>query len=184
MKDSKYKLNLVNHDVSFTLTYRQAKFKRLERDKGTLNSELWSKTMMLVPQQEKELTAYTLKWKDKATYEKIEKKQRDTIYAQFLGAYMIFYEKKTDGLSYKMNGVHGNNLKDIIAHLVAESDTEQEALEVWEGMLDNWNKLDQFYRDNFTIPLINKHLNQILIIFKRKNGKEAKKDKFDDILNG
>lgn len=88
----------------------------------------------------------------------------------FLGAWRKWYSQRTglDEKAIMINGRHGKAVKELIKH-IEQAHPETEPIEVFEAVLNNWDRLEPFYQKNFMeVWSIYQHWNNI--INKIKNG--------------
>ncbi|KAB8151772.1 hypothetical protein EZY14_016390 [Kordia sp. TARA_039_SRF] len=147
------------------LSYKGEHLFRIELKKGSLQKFSLEKALPTIPIKLSEIQLYINRWDGKVSYEKIVKDQ--TLHQKFSSVWFEFYFNQT-GNYPKFTGVDGNHLKQIIKYLKQESGTEQEALDLWQTMLNNWGKLEKFYRENIDLKIINSKFNLILNNVKRE----------------
>lgn len=146
------------------VSYDNGKFLRLEKMKGKPmgQKELMS-IGLFVPAKESEINNYKETY-PKIEYTKIETKQSQ--YQQYVSTWFAFYQnyREMPPRFNKADGLHINQIKKYLTRL---SDQDQEGLELFKLILDNWHKLDQFHQDNTDLKYINSRLNPILNAIKK-----------------
>lgn len=146
------------------VSYDNGKFFRLEKMKGKL---MGVKELMgiglIVPPEEMQINDY-IKSFPKIEYTKLEAKQSQ--YQQYVSAWFAFYQKYRE-MPPRFNKADGLHINQIKKYLTRLSDQDQEGLELFKLILENWHKLDQFHQDNTDLKYINSRLNPILNAIKK-----------------
>ncbi|SHJ75467.1 hypothetical protein SAMN02745146_0079 [Hymenobacter daecheongensis DSM 21074] len=95
-----------------------------------------------------------------------------SLYKQFEAQYRIFHQRET-GLTAKMDGSEGKALKAIIEYLKQNSRAGNDAgaLAGWSYVLDNWEHLTDFLKQQTSLKAINKYLAEIIGLIKKANTK-------------
>lgn len=84
-------------------------------------------------------------------------------YQKFVGAYFGFRRER--GSEPKMNPAAGKALKEIIRYLLKNKKVQgdpEKALEAWKFILDKWNHLSDYIRQQVGLTQINKHIEEII----------------------
>lgn len=113
-----------------------------------------------------------------------ENKTDNKIYKSFVEKYFDFFKKLNDNIEPQMNAIEGKNLKQIINYFrkiykgkisageIIEISEDESILKMWEYVLGNWGKLDNFYLTKTRIRDINSNLQNI--ITQLKHGRDSK----------
>jgi hypothetical protein len=161
-----YKIHIISCNTNLKVTYRNNTFIKVEKLTGKLTDEQVNSIGALIPPKENHIEAYQKRLADKIVITLIEKKK--TLYTQFNDAWHSFYYDYV-GIKYRFNGVDGKHLKNIIKHFTDLHQDENEALEFWKMLLNNWNKLDDFYKKSPDLKFISSQINKILSNVKTAN---------------
>lgn len=161
-----YIIQALNYGVTLKVGYRAKKFLKLEKKKGKLTDEQVKNIGAIIPATVDQIPTYAKHYNGRVTYELLQKEK--TVFTQFNDAWFLFHEQYT-GMAPKFNVVEGNALKQIIVYLTKVSGTEQEAIQVWQLVLNSWKQLDEFHQKNTDLKYINSNLNRILNNVKRIN---------------
>ncbi|PIB28893.1 hypothetical protein BFP77_08225 [Maribacter sp. 4U21] len=147
------------------VSYKGGNFFRLETVKGPKTETIQELVNMakVTPLKESEVEQYQKDW-PKLEYTKIEKKQSK--YQQYVSAWYAFYQNFMQ-VPPRFNAVDGKHLNQIKAYLTRVSDQDEEGLELFKLILDNWHKLEDFHKENTDLKYINSRLNVILNAIKR-----------------
>tara|TARA_R110002051_G_scaffold297564_2_gene363953 strand:+ start:16491 stop:17027 length:537 start_codon:yes stop_codon:yes gene_type:complete len=146
------------------VSYKGNSFFRLELAKGKkLQKDEIMIIGMAIPAHEHEMDEYQRTYKS-LEYTKLEAKQSQ--YQQYVSAWFAFYQnyRQLPPRFNKADGLHINQIKKYLTRL---SDQDQEGLELFKLILENWHKLDQFHQDNTDLKYINSRLNPILNAIKK-----------------
>lgn len=95
-----------------------------------------------------------------------------SLHQKFLEIYDDFHQKKI-GTGAKIGAKEGAAAKSILQYISKESKvkTEEGILASWEYILNNWQRLEPFYRNRMQITDINSNLTNILN--QLRNGKNS-----------
>lgn len=157
-------------NARFVIVYRAGKFHRLERKSGKLATDnQWSQLMHLVPEKESNIEHLAKEFKGRVEYTLVTDEKPQSLFKLMMDEYVAFYEQKTE-LKPLLNGTSGKALKMIITALKKTCADDQEVIAVWQTILANWNKLDEFYAQQLELRQINSNLNTILRQVKNGNG--------------
>lgn len=164
---SHYIITVVKPNMKLKLTYKNKRFSAIKHLSGTFDEFVIRYLGAILPVYENEVTAKTKEYSGRVTYS-LEVKEK-TLYTQFNDAWHLFYMdfKK---ITPKFTGADGNALKSIIKYLQSISATDQEALAIWKGVLNQWHLLDAFHKKNTDLKYINSRLNVIIDEIKRITG--------------
>ncbi len=167
-----YNIQITSTNTFLKATFKNGKFKKLEHLRGKLNQQMLNNLCRIIPLKAEDIPNYQNRYKGKVVYELIVKEK--TIYTQFVEAWHEFY------LDYakvppKFTGIDGRAIKQIISYLKSISTSDQEAIALWQLILQNWNNIDAFHRKNTDLKYINSNLNKIWINVKNctKNTKQT-----------
>lgn len=96
----------------------------------------------------------------------------DGSYQKFLEVYSDWYRERV-GVGVVFDGVQGNALKKIITYLIANSKEKnpEGGLAAWEYILQNWDNIEPFLRDQLKVNQIQSNLPNILNQLKNGNSK-------------
>lgn len=151
--------------IKLKLSYRGGKLFRVEKIRGHLYDDQWGKIGAILPPEEKAIGDFSVRFKGKVLYQHLVHEK--SLYNQFLDAWLSFYEEK-EGWNPIHNAVEGKHMNSIIRSLIGMcGGDEGEALAIWQVILENWDKMDAFYRNNADLKFINSQLNKILAHAKR-----------------
>lgn len=159
-----YLIHSIKTGRTLKVSYKGGNFFRLELAKG---KKLEKDELMIigvaVPSHEAELEEYQRTYKS-LDYTKIEPKQ--SMYQQYVSTWFAFYQNFRQ-LPPRFNKADGMHINQIKKHLTRISDQDQEGLELFKLILDNWHKLEEFHKDNTDLKYINSRLNVILNAIKK-----------------
>lgn len=95
-----------------------------------------------------------------------------TLHQKFLEIYDEFHQKKLN-CGAKIGAKEGAAAKSILQYISKESKvkTDDGILASWEYILNNWQRLEPFYRNRMQITDINSNLTNILNQLRNGNGK-------------
>jgi len=158
----KVKITLLTHGATANIiaTYLQKRFKRLEIKSGKMNNAQYKALMMVVPRTVDKLEKFKTHYEGRVLYEIIEQKKK-TLFTEMMEAYHSWYLERTE-INPKIDGVAGRHLKQIIAYLRKQSTNDDEVKEVFQYLLNSWDVLDDFYREQKELRQINSNINIIL----------------------
>ncbi len=162
-----YIIEIIKLKIFLKATYRNGKFRKLERLRGKIDRKIMDALGKVIPISEEELPTLTKAYFGKVGY-KIDVKKEQSLFTQFLNEWFYFYEDLTN-LKPKFTGADGNALKQIISYFKQQTTTEEEALETWKVLLGNWEYLSAFHRKQIDLKYINSKLNVIIREIKQKN---------------
>lgn len=173
-KTNKYNLSFSTSTTKFVVSYANGIFKRLEYKGGGIYQIQWKHLDKVVPLEEQHIKQVVEHYEGRVIYDRQEAAATNRSFAEFRAVYWHFFES-TNGVPPKFDGVEGNALKNIIAYITNITASPSEALAVWEQLLSNWNKLEEFYQKQTLLRQINSNLSQLLTQI--KNGKGDSKSK-------
>lgn len=177
MPINRYKLSILHYDCEYVIEYKNNKFSSLTRSRGELPLLKFANLMKLVPVNENELQGLNELVTEHASYQLIIKRSQ-RIFTRCMIEYQLWYEEKTS-MPPKIDGISGNALKAIIAHLTKQSTNEEEAYQLWLHILNSWHLVAEFYRQQKELRQINSNINTILNHI--KNGKEESTSNIKDL---
>ncbi len=180
MATNHYILNITSKgaDASYKVTYRNGKFFRLEAKRQKLSETQRNNLMMLVPDKEENIS--NIKFNG-VVFVPEQKAGTKSLFSRFLDVYTNWYYLHTD-INHRMNGIEGNSLKSIIKHLQNISVSDEEALVLWNQILSNWDKLNDFYKSQMELRQINSNINIILRQLKDDGNSKSKASNYADEL--
>ncbi|MGR3790691.1 hypothetical protein ACUXZJ_07245 [Flavobacterium sp. TN-1] len=166
----------IKTDCHFVLTYsKSGKLESVKLKKGKMLPNLWDKIGKILPPTLGDLTSFKATLKDTVSYTEVVKEKN--LFQEFNTSWFSFYENYT-GFPPKFTGIDGKCLKQIISYLQSVCTTQEETLQVWQNLLNNWNKLDKFHHKNTDLKYINSQLNKLLQDVKQSNS--GSKIKYSD----
>jgi len=171
MATNEYILNIENEGKNnrFRLKYKNGKFSSLERLYGFLPDVKHNRLMVLCPQNEEELTTLSIQYAERAiVWEKVEKDK--TTHVVFIEKYCSWYVDRI-GIPPLIKPQDAQAVKWIKNALIKLSGTEEEAISMWDIILQNWNQQDKWYVSQTELTQIKRNLNVILKTL--KNGKST-----------
>lgn len=146
------------------VSYKGGKFFRMEKTKGIAIPRVEMQRIgMVIPPTIEEVPDFQTIF-PKLDYTKIEPKQ--SMYQQYVSTWFAFYQNFRQ-LPPRFNKADGMHINQIKKHLTRLSDQDQEGLELFKLILDNWHKLEEFHKDNTDLKYINSRLNVILNAIKK-----------------
>lgn len=163
---------LLTDRLKAVCAYKRGKLCAIEVKKGAFDFDLLAE---LVPTAETAI--------DPVLMRPDEGKPKNTFFAPANDEWNKFYTKRV-GLDYRFTAADGKALASIGKYLykVANDDAD-DALELWRHILNGWDKLEEFYRNNPDLKFINGQLNKI--VYQLKHGKQgsstAKRNDADDL---
>lgn len=177
----KVKIQLKTHGATAIIiaTYLQKRFKRLEIKSGKMNHNQYKALMTVVPRTIDKLEKFRNNYEGRVLYEIIEQKKK-TLFTEMMEIYHTWYLHKTE-INPKIDGVAGRHLKQIISYLRRQSATDDEVKQVFQHLLDKWEDLDDFYKNQKELRQINSNINIILKAV--KHGKQDEKSKAKSVAD-
>lgn len=183
MSQEKYLIHALKANVKLEVSYRAGRVVSIKVKSGQFSTKQWLAVGKLIPPRPGDINPRRQHFEGRVTYDKIQKNQQSA-YQQFMAEYFDFFNTKMEIIP-RINATEGKALKQIISHLTQLEGTEDAALSLWKGILSNWSKLDDFYKDQLDLKQINSNINKILIQLKdgksTEKGKRAAKTNADDI---
>lgn len=169
----KIKITLLTHGATAVIiaTYASKRFKRLEHKLGKMNHAQYKQLMTVVPRTIDKLDKFQQHYENRVSYEIIEGKKA-SLFKELMDIYHRWYVSET-AIEPKIDGISGKHLKQIIAYLRKQAATDEEVKTVFEHILNCWNELDPFFRNQRELRQINSNITQILNFI--KNGKSDSK---------
>jgi hypothetical protein len=161
-----YKIHIKSCNTNLKVTYRNTRFLKLEKLTGKLTEEQVKSIGALIPPTEKDIEQHKQNLGHLITITPIVKVK--TLYTEFLDEWFAFYDEFMK-IKPRFNAADGKSLKAIIKYLTEISQDEKEALQLWKIILQNWNKLDDFYKKSADLKFISSQINKILINVKGIN---------------
>lgn len=170
---SKWRLHFFSKgaDAVYQITYKSGRFKRLDHIRGRLAPGQYEKLMITVPQLEAAIELFKKEYQGRIEYQAITEAKK-SVFSTLLDKYVIWYQEQNN-LRPKIDGVAGRHLKQIITYLKSQSASDDELVAVWDLILNKWNELDDFYKNQTELRQINTNLN--IILTQIKNGNTARK---------
>ncbi|MFS1522121.1 hypothetical protein ACIPCA_12615 [Flavobacterium covae] len=166
----------IKTDCHFVLSYsKSGKLEYVKLKKGKMQPKLWDKIGKILPPTFEDLTSFKETLKGTVSYTEVVKEKN--LFTEFNTIWFAFYENYT-GFPPKFTGIDGKSLKQIITYLQSVCTTEEESLQVWQNLLNNWHKLDKFHQKNTDLKYINSQLNKLLQDAKQSNS--GSKIKYSD----
>ena len=178
-----YILHIIKPNLKYKLSYRNGKFHRLERQSGFIDSRIWRSLTKVIPLEESDIQTYNDTFIDRVSIIALEKKPK-SLWHKYVGSWKSFYQQHY-GIYPKFDGVEGRHLKQLIAYLESLEGSPEGAFTIWEQLLTNWDKLDEFHKQNADIKYINSNINRIINNVKKSTNKANYSDNFKrKILDG
>ena len=165
----KIKITLLKSKAVFIATYSAVRFQKLEWKSGKLKDGEFRFVLYAVPMHLEELSFFQKEWKDKVNYELIETTK--SLHTQFLERYHQWYYDRFQ-IEPIIKPQDAQAVKFIKEALVKLGGTEEEALTVWDMILNNWDKQDTWYVNQTELPQIKRNLNVILKTLKHGKSNE------------
>lgn len=165
-----YIIHIIETNTDLKVTYRDKQFRKLEHLRGPINDATFKVLWRIVPRIETHFNALTTQFDGKVQYN-LETKPK-SLYTLFVEAWYSFYESFA-GMPPKFTGTDGKSIKSIIAYLTKLTGNETEAFAVWELLLNKWDTLNYFHKENTDLKYINSKLNIILHAIKQQNNTVA-----------
>ena len=107
---------------------------------------------------------------DQEILQKMKKETTEPLFKNFMAFYFEWMEKEI-GIKPQIDGGDGKALKSIIKYFRSISEDETAIIQVWETILINYKKWDNFHQKQLRLKQINSNL--INIINSIKNGKQS-----------
>jgi hypothetical protein len=161
----KYSVTFQKSTAKLLLTYSNGHLKRIEIKSGSMLDEHWEALTKVLPQMQKDLPDFIAKYEGKVQYTPIGETDKQSIYQRFMSSYFLFHNEYV-GISPKITAIEGKALKEIVSYLCDQSATEDEALAVWQVLLNSWDKLEEFYQKQHQLRQINSNLPNLLVNIK------------------
>ncbi|WP_438710838.1 hypothetical protein ACSTS3_19565 [Aquimarina muelleri] len=161
-----YKIHIKSCNTNLKVTYRKGSFLKVEKLTGKLTDKQVKSIGALIPPTEGNIKLYKTIHENIIIITSIEKAK--TLYTEFLDDWFAFYDDFMK-IKPRFNATDGKHLKAIIKYLTEISQGEKEALELWKIILNNWGKLDDFYKKSADLKFISSQINKILINVKGVN---------------
>lgn len=180
---TKYTLTFTKATTQCLVTYYNGQFKRFEYKKGGMSNDFWKNLNRVIPFNETHISAFEKQYGQRVKFEKILNNNTKSLHNQFMGIYIRFYEKYSNGIKPKITNVEGAALKQIIAYLNDVIATEDESVSVWQQIFTYWDKIDSFYQQQVQLKQINSNLNTILIQIKNGNSTNQARTKANNHAN-
>jgi len=159
-----YTLQITKTGTTIKLTYRGGRLLRWERKTGKItDKQLWHFGTVLPP-SEGDIDRFRESNAGKVTYTEIVTER--SLYHRFTDAWFAFYER-THEMPPKFNGIEGKALKQIMGYFRKAAGDDTRALQAWQGLLTNWQSLDEFHQQNCELKYINGSLQKIIQNLKR-----------------
>jgi hypothetical protein len=145
-------------------SYKGGNFFKLEKTAGKkLTVKELMKIGLIVPAEEKEISDYDESFPT-ISYTKVEKQA--STYQQYVGTWFSFYEGIMT-VAPKFTKADGMALNQIKSYLTKVGGSDAEGLGLFQLILDNWHKLEDFHKANTDLKYINSRLNVILNAIKK-----------------
>ena len=142
---TQYTIAITKTNTYFKVTYRDAKFRRLEHLRGKFDQEMMNALGKVIPQQEKDLPNFLKNFYNRVSYTALPTNKAVSIYSEFNSAWFKFFRKQNNGIDPKFTGADGMAMKQIINYLKdINGGDEAAALSNWFLILDNWKLLIRF----------------------------------------
>lgn len=103
------------------------------------------------------------------------KKSTDSksLHNEYVAAWKDFYLRTNDILP-RFGALDGKMIKEIRTYLEKVSDSPDQALATWQAILENYHRLEDFFRLNTDLKFINSQINKIITQLKHVTGKAKK----------
>ena len=174
-----YTLTTIDPSSCYKIRYKNGKMSTLTHVRGALPQNWYDHLLKLVPQAEIDISDLVAKHCDDGNISwKLITQSNKTLFTRCMIEYQLWYEEKTS-MPPKIDGISGNALKAIIAHLTKQSTNEEEAYQLWLHILNSWHLVAEFYRQQKELRQINSNINTILNHI--KNGKEESTSNIKDL---
>lgn len=164
------RLRVRGNRLSFEAVYRDSgKLKRVEVP-AAATQEHWAVIGQVVPARWSDLDVFKERWVGKVWYEEVKMGSGKVGFVKELtGIWFAAYQNRV-GVSPKFGPAQGAALKRIGNYLKSQGGGESEAVEVFRGILDAWDKLDAFSRERFDLLYLDSKLNIIIQKLKKDEG--------------
>lgn len=163
----------------FLVNYKSKRFYQLIHKSGKLNTDQYKALMTVVPRTVDDIDKFREHYEDRVDYELVLS-QSKTLFKELMDIYFEWYQKETD-ITPKIDGVTGKHLKQIITFLKKQAADENEVKSIFEHILNSWEELDDFYKNQRELRQINTNINIILNTL--KNGKQDSKTQARNVSN-
>lgn len=173
----KLQLTIQKTDAVFQVTYKAKRFSQLKHIRGKYTNDQFPHLMKLVPPNIDKLEAFKNHWKGKVEYQLNETKS-ETLFTHLMQEYFNFYFLRTE-LDPIIDGTAGKALNQIITKLRNQAADDEEVKALFTLMLQNWDDIPKFYRDQLELRQINSNINIILNAI--KNGTSNSKTRAEDL---
>lgn len=151
-----YKIEIISNQTHLKIQYSSTgKLKKLELLKGKIDADKWRSIGVVIPLLESEIADYTVKYEGKVIYTAVAVEK--SLYTLFLDMWFEWFESRNN-YPPKFGASDGKALKDIISYL-KNITGEDQALDTWKLLLDNWQNLNQFHQKQTDLKYINSKLN-------------------------
>lgn len=167
-----YILHIHKQNVKFKISYKNGSFFRMERVSGFLEGEAFLHVGKIIPTKESEIQYFIDTFDGKVSYTQLAQKPK-TLYQEFVSSWHDFYQKQY-GIEPRFNATEGRHLKQLIAYLKKITITHEEALTIWQQLLSNWEKLDDFHKRNPDLKYINSNINRIIENVKKPTSQKTR----------
>lgn len=155
-----YTIEVIESKTFLKITYRDKKFRKLEHVRGKLDKVMMKYIGRILPHNEDDIGSFSALHNNRVNYSIVVKEE--SLFGRFVSEWSRFYEDQTT-VQPKFTGADGKALNQIIAYLKKiNAGDEAKALELWQVILSSYDKLDQFYKDNLDLKIINSKLNVII----------------------
>ena len=167
MSNSKKKYEIRGKYITLWVWYKtNGNLQKIEVRRGELKRIHLMQLSWWVPPTEKELEQRK-KQNPGVIYQLVAGRgSSKSIYQAYVNVWFSRFQEITDGLEPKFDGADGKALNSIIKYLNDVSENPEAALNTFDALLSNWNKLDEFYQKNLDLKFINSQLNKIIINLK------------------
>jgi hypothetical protein len=102
-----------------------------------------------------------------------KKKPTGSNHNEYVAAWKDFYLRQNNILP-RFNAIDGKQIKEIKQYLERVSESPEQALATWLAILDNYHRLEDFFRLNTDLRFINSQINKIITQLKHVTGKARK----------
>lgn len=162
------KIDSNGNKADFRLKYKNGRFNSIQQLRGQLSQHQHERLLLLAPQLEPAILILQKEFEGRVSWEAIQKVE--SLFQKFIFEYNTWYELKFQ-IQPIIKAVDGATIKWLIANISKLADTEEETLAVWKLILDNWDQLDEWYRNQTDLLQIKKNLN--IILKQLKHGKSS-----------
>lgn len=162
------KVDSKGSQADFKLKYKNGRFFSIQQLRGKLTQEAHERLLSLAPQLEAAILILEKEYSGRVSWEKVEKEE--SLYQKFVFEYCTWYELKFN-IQPLIKAADGAAIKWIITNIGKLTDSDQETFAAWKLILDNWDQLDEWYRNQTDLLQIQKNLN--IILKQLKHGKSS-----------